>query len=78
MGDGPTRSKFPYVTQPIHRILAGSVDIAICDNDVFIYRLGYHITIHGRIAFAATGSIQDYLPGGPRCGRRDFCPAATV
>ena len=50
--------KFPDVTQTIDRIFTGiSVDVAISDNDAFIYRLGYHITLLGRIAFAATGSI---------------------
>jgi hypothetical protein len=52
--------KYPDVTQTIDRIFTGiSVDVAISDNDAFIYRLGYHITLLGRIAFAATGSIVD-------------------
>jgi hypothetical protein len=52
--------KFPDITQPIHRIFTGiSVDVGIRDNDAFILKLGYHITLLGRIAFAATGSIQD-------------------
>jgi hypothetical protein len=52
--------KFPDITQPIHKIFTGiSVDVGIRDNDAFILKLGYHITLLGRIAFAATGSIQD-------------------
>ena len=51
---------YPDVTQPIHRIFTGiSVDVSIRDNDAFILRLGYHITLLGRIAFAATGSIGE-------------------
>lgn len=50
--------KFPDVTQPIDRIFTGvSADISIRDNDAFIKRLNYHITLLGRIAFAATGSV---------------------
>ena len=50
--------KFPDVTQPIDRIFTGiTVDVGIRDTDAFIYKLGYHITLLGRIAFAATGSI---------------------
>jgi len=50
--------KFPDVTQPINNIFTGvSADISIRDNDAFILRLGYHITLLGTIAFAATGSI---------------------
>ena len=50
----------PDGTQPINRIFTGiNVDIAIRDNDAHIYRLGYHITLLGRIAFAASGSIVD-------------------
>jgi hypothetical protein len=52
--------KYPDVTQPIHRIFTGiNVDIGIRDNDAFILKLGYHITLLGRIAFAASGSIGD-------------------
>jgi hypothetical protein len=48
------------VNQPIDRIFTGiSVDISIRDTDAEILKLGYHITLLGRIAFAATGSIQD-------------------
>jgi len=50
--------EYPDVTQPIDRIFTGvSVDVGISDNDAFILKLGYHITLLGRIAFAATGSI---------------------
>jgi hypothetical protein len=50
--------RFPDVTQPIDRIFTGiTVDVGIRDTDAFIYKLGYHITLLGRIAFAATGSI---------------------
>ena len=50
--------KFPDTTQPINNIFTGvSADISIRDNDAFILRLGYHITLQGTIAFAATGSI---------------------
>jgi hypothetical protein len=52
--------KFPDVTQPIDRIFSGiNVDISIQDDDAFILKLGYHITLLGKIAFAATGSIGD-------------------
>ena len=52
--------EYPDVTQPIQRIFTGiSVDVGIRDNDAFILKLGYHITVLGRIAFAATGSIQE-------------------
>ena len=51
---------YPDVTQPIHRIFTGiSVDVSIRDNDAFILKLGYHITLLGRIAFAATGTLDD-------------------
>lgn len=50
--------KYPETNQPINRIFTGiNVDIGISDNDAFIKRLAYHITLLGRIAFAANGSI---------------------
>jgi hypothetical protein len=52
--------RYPEVTQTIDRIFTGiSVDVAVRDTDAIIYRLGYHITLLGRIAFAATDSLEE-------------------
>lgn len=50
--------KYPQITEPINNIFTGiNVDVGISDNDAFILKLSYNITLVGTIAFAATGTL---------------------
>ena len=40
--------------QPANNLFAGiNVDVAVRDSDAWIYRLGYNITLQGKIVFVA-------------------------
>ena len=53
-----TGVKYPQVTEPINNVFTGiNVDVGVRDNDAFICKLSYNITLLGTIAFAATGSL---------------------
>ena len=53
-----TGLKYPQITEPINNIFTGiNVDVGIRDNDAFILKLSYNITLLGTIAFAATGTV---------------------
>ena len=53
-----TGVKYPQVIEPINNVFTGiNVDVGVRDNDAFICKLSYNITLLGTIAFAATGSL---------------------
>jgi hypothetical protein len=53
-----TGVKYPEVTQPLNNVFAGiTVDVGVRDDDAWILKLSYHITLLGTIAFAATNSL---------------------
>ena len=55
-----TGVKYPQVTEPINNVFTGiNVDVGVSDNDAFILKLSYNITLLGTIAFAATGSLGE-------------------
>jgi hypothetical protein len=45
--------------QPINNVFTGiNVDVGVRDNDAWILKLSYNITLLGTIAFAASGSLE--------------------
>jgi hypothetical protein len=55
-----TALKYPQTSEPINNIFTGiNVDVGVRDNDAFILKLSYNITLLGTIAFAATGTLGD-------------------
>lgn len=49
----------PFTAQPIKNIFSGlTVDVGIRDNDAWILKLSYNITLLGKIAFVDPGSLR--------------------
>jgi len=45
--------------QPVGNLFSGvNADLAVSDSDAWIYRLGYNITLLGRIVFIAPPVIE--------------------
>jgi hypothetical protein len=48
----------PFTAQPINNIFSGlTVDVGVRDNDAWILKLSYNITLLGKIAFVDPGSL---------------------